>query len=112
MIDRINNLNNDDYLQRLRSNDKKKAEAYKKTEKSSVLSNELSSDKANLTDKLNISDEAKEARQVQQFSDALKSIPDVRPEVVESAKNEIEAGTLDSPENIENTISSLINTIF
>lgn len=112
MIDRINNLNNDDYLQRLRNTDKKKAEAYKKTEKNSVLSSSLSSENVDSIDQLNISDQARQANQIKSFTDALSSIPDVRPEVVASAKKEIEEGTLDSPQNIENTVNVLINTIF
>lgn len=111
MIDRINSNGNDDYLQRLRSSDRKKAEAYKKTEKRSVLSDSLSSEGSNITDQFNLSAEAKEAKEIQSFVSELKKAPEIREDVVASAKQELEDGTLDSEQNIEATISSLINGI-
>ncbi len=62
-------------------------------------------------DKVSISEEAKEKQKISQYVEVVKSLPDVRAEVVKKVKKKLDKGVYHSPDVVKKTAEKMLEDI-
>ncbi|MBN2145336.1 MAG: hypothetical protein JW774_12005 [Candidatus Aureabacteria bacterium] len=83
-----------------------------KIKKSGLKKIESFSKEKDQADKVTISEKARLAHGEAVYINTLKTIPDVRPEAVKKAKDDMENGKLYTPEIIEKTAEAILERLF